>query len=145
MSSRPRLACPDVIRETDDGLTLMGSRCDSCGEIAFPPQRACARCFGTVLQDCALGNRGTLWSWTIQGFLPKEPYDSGETEATFRPYGVGYVEMPSGVKVESRLTLADPQRLQIGMALELQLLAYRQLPGEEPVYTYAFAPAGAAA
>lgn len=145
MRSLPKLACPEVIRETADGLTLMGSRCAACSEIAFPPQRACAKCFATTMQDCALGNRGRLWSWTIQGFLPKEPYNSGETDATFRPFGVGYVEMSSGVKVESRLTVADPQRLQIGMALELQLLAYRQVPGEEPVYTYAFAPAGDAA
>lgn len=142
MTALPKLACPEVIRAQASGLTLMGSRCQACGEVAFPPQRACARCFGTAMQDYALGDRGVLWSWTIQDFLPKAPYNGGEDEATFKPFGVGYVEMPCGVKVESRLTLADPQRLQIGMPLVLQLLAYRQVPGEEPVYTYAFAPAG---
>lgn len=142
MTPLPKLACPEVIRAQDSGLTLVGSRCDNCGEMAFPPQRACARCFGTTLQECALGDRGLLWSWTIQGFLPKSPYNSGETETSFQPFGVGYVEMPCGVKVESRLTLADPERLRIGMPMVLQLQPYRQVAGEEAFYTYAFAPAG---
>ena len=82
-----------------------------------------------------------LWSWTIQGFLPKAPYDSGETEADFRPYGVGYVEMPAGIKVESRPTVADPAALRTGMRMALTLVLYRVAPDGEPVFTYAFAPA----
>ena len=88
-----------------------------------------------------LGSEGLLWSWTIQGFQPKTPYNGGESEADFKPYGVGYVEMPSGVKVESRLTVADPAALRIGMPMVLTLEAYRQVAGEAPVFTYAFAPA----
>ena len=81
-----------------------------------------------------------MWSWTVQDFLPKPPYDSAETETDFRPYGVGYVELASGLKVECRLTLADPKRLRIGMPMALTLEPYRRPPRGEPTFTFAFAP-----
>jgi uncharacterized OB-fold protein len=122
-------------------LTLMGSRCTRCGEHYFPAARGCTRCSATDLEAFDLGCEGHLWSWTVQGFLPKTPYNSGETDADFKPYGVGYVEMACGLKVESRLTVADPAQLHIGMAMELALEPYRRPPKGEPVYTYAFRPA----
>lgn len=143
-SPPPELICPHLLRRAPDGWVLLGSRCSGCAEVCFPPQRVCAQCCGTHLELCELGNRGTLWSWTIQGFLPKSPYNSGETESTFRPYGVGYIEMPTGLKVESRLALADPARLKIGMPMELTLEAYRTGEGTGPLFTFAFAAAAAA-
>jgi uncharacterized OB-fold protein len=88
-----------------------------------------------------LGGGGSLWSWTIQDFLPKSPYDSGENEATFQPYGVGYIQMPCGIKIESRLTVAAPSQLEIGMPMELTLTPYRTTPEGRQVFTFAFAPA----
>ena len=40
----------------------------------------------------------------------------------FEPYGVGYVELPGEVRVEARLTEADPARLRIGMPMELTVV-----------------------
>lgn len=124
--------------------SLMGSRCASCGEVYFPAARGCTRCGSTALEACDLGGQGRLWSWTVQGFCPKPPYDSGETEHDFTPYGVGYVELASGLKVESRLTVADPARLRIGMPMALTLQAYRRAGAGAPVFTFAFEPADAA-
>jgi len=136
----PELVCPELLRRTASGWSLLGGRCASCGEICFPAQRSCAKCCGTSVAAWEIGDRGTLWSWTIQGFLPKSPYDSGETESTFRPYGVGYVQMPSGLKVESRLTVSDPRRLQIGAPMALILQPYRTKPDGHQVFTFAFEP-----
>lgn len=141
--SHPVLACADLIRFDGDIPHLLGSRCDECGEVYFPATGSCTRCTATRLSPHDLGRHGTLWSWTIQGFLPKAPYNSGETPETFRPYGVGYVELESGIKVESRLTVADEADLQIGMSLELTLLPYRKTADGE-VYTFAFRPAASA-
>ena len=127
--------------------SLTGSRCTSCGEVYFPAARGCTRCGSTALDACDLGGAGRLWSWTVQGFCPKPPYDSGESEHDFTPYGVGYVELASGLKVESRLTVADPARLRIGMPMALTLQAYRRPGAGAPVFTFAFEPvdtAGAA-
>lgn len=143
-----KLACPTLLRravvvgggQENAGYVLLGSRCKQCGEIYFPARSACTRCCATDSEEIELGNRGHLWSWTIQGFLPKLPYNSGETEQSFKPYGVGYVEMPSGIKIESRLTVADPAQLQIGMPMQLTLDPYRVTADGDRVFTFAFAP-----
>jgi len=140
-ANQPTLACPHLLRLDGDRPSLLGSRCRSCGEVYFPASRGCTRCLGTDLEAFDLGSEGILWSWTIQGFLPKSPYNSGETEADFQPYGVGYVEMPSGIKVESRLTVADPGALRIGMPMELALAPYGVTPEGGDVLTFVFRPA----
>jgi uncharacterized protein len=135
-TTREDLACPHVALRDDGGPMLMGSRCADCGEPYFPPAAACTRCLSRHLQPAEIGDRGTLWSWTVQAFLPKTPYDGGETPESFVPYGVGYVEMPSGIKVEARLSTADETRLRIGMPMRLELAPYGTAGG----LTFVFRP-----
>lgn len=139
--SHPVLACPELLRFEDDVPQLLGSECSDCGEAYFPAAAGCTRCLSPHMKARELGRHGTLWSWTIQAFLPKAPYDSGETAETFKPYGVGYVEMDCGIKIESRLTVADPEALRIGMALELTLIPYRMGADGAQTFTFAFQPA----
>jgi len=132
------LVCPHVASGDGDGEgpVLMGSRCADCSELYFPPAANCTRCLSRTLQPAEIGNRGTLWSWTVQAFLPKTPYDGGETPESFVPYGVGYVEMPSGIKIEARLASADVTRLHIGMPMRLALAPY----GVNGRHTFIFEP-----
>lgn len=137
----PTLLAPHLLRLDGGAWSLMGSRCAACGELYFPRARGCTRCCGTELVDTVLGHSGRLWSWTVQGFRPKPPYDgSAGGDAGFQPYGVGYVELENGLKVEARLTVADPARLRIGMPMRLALDGYRHLPTGELLHTYAFEP-----
>jgi uncharacterized OB-fold protein len=93
------------------------------------------------METVELGTRGTLWAWTVQGFPPKAPPYIGETDPKkFRPYGVGYVELPGQVKVEARLTEADPAKLTAGMAMELVLDTLSTDAEGNDVVTFAFAP-----
>jgi uncharacterized OB-fold protein len=138
MNQQARLACPHLVAAVGRTLQLVGSRCTRCGEIYFPSCQACTRCSHTLFEVHPLGASGILWSWTVQGFLPKSPYNSGETEATFKPYGVGYVEMPSGIKIESRLIADDIRRLQIGMPMQLTLENYRTDEQGQIWSTFAF-------
>ena len=86
-----------------------------------------------------LGTRGSLWTWTIQGFPPKSPPYAGDTD-NFEPFGVGYVEIHDQVKVETRLTVAEKEKLNIGMEMELTFVPlYVDEDGNE-VITFAFAP-----
>jgi uncharacterized OB-fold protein len=87
-----------------------------------------------------LPTRGTLWTFTTQEFLPKEPYASGETLETFKPYGVGLVQLGDVVRVEGRLTEADPAKLEIGMPMRLVIVPFRVDPDGTEVLAYAFAP-----
>jgi uncharacterized OB-fold protein len=114
-----------------DEPRLIGGRCSECGAVGFPRPETCARCTSARVDEHLLARRGTLWSWTIQRFQPKEPYAGTEP---FEPYGVGYVDLAGEVIVEGRLTSADRDELEIGQPMELVIVPFRD------VVTFAFAP-----
>jgi uncharacterized OB-fold protein len=125
-----------LIAGTPDAPRLIGSECRACGVVAFPAQSSCAACTSSDVAERRLARRGTLWTWTIQCFPPKSPPYAGSADG-FEPYGVGYVELPGEVRVEARLTEANPERLRIGMPMELVLI---RAPGGDGAVTYAFRP-----
>jgi uncharacterized OB-fold protein len=128
---------PEVIAGDEHKPRLMGSVCARCGTVTFPRQRSCPRCTSEDVRPRELATRGELWSWTIQCFAPKAPpYLPGAVEE-FEPYGVGYIELPGEVRVEARLTESDPERLRIGMPMELTLIP---VPGAPDKLTFAFEP-----
>ncbi|MFV0277430.1 MAG: Zn-ribbon domain-containing OB-fold protein [Parahaliea sp.] len=117
---------------------LLGSRCRNCGELAFPSQPDCRNCCGRDTEIVELGDRGTLWTWTVQSFMPKQPYHSDETQETFRPYGVGYVEMPGGIRIEARLRENRPEELSIGMDMTLCIEPLRRDEDGTEVMAFSF-------
>ena len=127
-----------------DAPHLIGGWCPGCGTTTFPRQPACPRCTRAGMRDVALATRGTLWSWTVQGFEPKPPYAG---DGSFVPYGVGYVEVAAladgaaPVLVESRLTVAEPGQLHIGDELELVIVPFRRDAAGRERVTFAFRPA----
>jgi uncharacterized OB-fold protein len=131
---------PDVFTWPAEEPRLIGGRCTACSAVTFPKQGSCARCGSLDVAEELLPRRGTLWTFTTQEFLPKEPYAGGETQETFRPYGVGLVQLDDVVRVEARLTEADPRKLRIGMELELRIVPFRTDPDGTEVLTFAFAP-----
>ena len=138
MTSTPVPVAPGLFRESDDGPRLVASRCVRCSPavVTFPTQPDCPRCAGDEMEELLLPRRGTLWTFTTQEFIPKSPpYAIVETPDTFRPYGVGYVEFEGLVKVEGRLTEADPGKLQIGMPMEVVVVPF----GDDRA-TFAFQP-----
>lgn len=120
---------------------LLGSRCNDCGIANFPAAKSCSACSGENVSIEELPGRGTLWTYTIQRFMPKPPYNSGETPETFQPYGVGYLELPGGVRVEGRLTENDPQKLHIGMEMDVVFEPYRVEENGDEVISFFFQPA----
>lgn len=124
-----------------DEPRLIGAKCPDCAVTTFPRQASCPRCPSERMDEVLLPRRGTLWTFTTQQFLPKNPpYAGTESPAEFEPYGVGYVELSGEVKVETRLTTADVDALHIGMEMELVVVPYRQSADGEEVLTYAFRP-----
>lgn len=132
------VVCPEVLGGTPQAPVLLGNRCRSCGEPFFPAARGCTRCGSLDLEAFELGSRGTLWSSTVQRFQPKTPYDGGEAPEQFRPYGVGYVQLDCGLKVETRLSCEDEPRFEIGQPMRLVLLPYRKDESGADIFTYAF-------
>ncbi|MFM8855703.1 MAG: Zn-ribbon domain-containing OB-fold protein [Actinomycetota bacterium] len=124
-----------------DEPRLIGSRCTTCGNHMFPVQSGCPKCTGDSTERVEFARRGTLWTWTVQGFPPKAPPYAGDADPkTFVPFGVGYVELPGQVKVEARLTEADPAKLRIGMEMEMVIIPLHVDENGQEVVTFAFAP-----
>jgi len=121
---------------------LIGSRCTACGIVTFPTQESCPRCAATGMADQLLERRGRLWAWTTQNFPPPSPPYAGPTGDAFETYGVGYVELPGEVKVETRLTEAGPDALTAGMEMELVVVPFRTDDEGNEVMTFAFRPVG---
>ncbi|MEE4206952.1 MAG: OB-fold domain-containing protein [Erythrobacter sp.] len=123
---------------------LMGGRLPS-GEIVFPMPKGDA---AKAVEPYRLSRRGKLWSWTSQGFLPKEPYEgpgSGPGAGgsggppDFRPFLIGYVELPGEVIVETRIVDASLDDLELGMDMEFCIVPFNATHD-----TYAFRPVAAA-
>jgi uncharacterized OB-fold protein len=117
------------VEVVDGAARLVAGRCRDCATPHFPLRERCASCGGGV-ERILLPRRGTLWTWTTQGFEPKPPYVPDGEE--FEPYGVGYVEFDGLLRVEGRMTRADG--LAIGMPVEVVAV---ERAGRT---TYAFAP-----
>jgi uncharacterized OB-fold protein len=128
----PAPIADDLFTWPSDEPRLVGGRCADCGAVAFPRPASCSRCTSERVDEHLLARRGTLWSWTVQRFEPKEPYLG---DGPFEPYGVGYVDLDGEVIVESRLTTADPEQLEIGLTMELVVVPFAS------ALTFAFAPA----
>jgi uncharacterized OB-fold protein len=118
---------------SDDPPVLLGSRCETCGSHHFPLHDTCPYCAAEDPRPVNLSASGTLWSWTAVTAPP--PGYLGET-----PFGIGVVELPEGVRVITRLTECDPARLQLGQAMELQIVPLHVDDEGNDVVTYAFAP-----
>ena len=123
-----------------DNPALLASRCNDCGIASFPAADSCMACGGQDMSLDELPGRGTLWTWTIQQFMPKTPYNSGETQENFEPFGVGYLELPGGVRVEGRLTENDPGKLRIGMPMDVVFDTYRVEENGDEVVGFFFRP-----
>lgn len=114
---------------------LIGGKCASCGEILFPSSEICPNCQSEKVSQIKLSRRGKVFSCTVVMQQPR-PYYKGPV-----PYGIGFVELPEGVRVETLFTGCDPDTIEVGMDVELVIeKLYDDNDGNEFI-TYKFRPA----
>jgi uncharacterized protein len=134
---------PEISTWPDENPQLIGSRCGDCGATTFPVQQWCPRCSGGLMSDSLLPRRGSLVTWTTQGFPPGAPY-AGPAGKDFVPFGVGLVQLGLGedavIRVEGRLTENDPAKLQFGQEVELTMVPLTTDEEGADVMTFAFRP-----
>lgn len=130
-----RMVAPGLVAGEGAAARLLGGKRREDGKIVFPlPTGPEAERYEAV----ELAAEGILWSFTVQRFRPKAPFDGEGDEMNFRPYAVGYVELPGQVIVESRLVTNDFSKLRIGMLMRFTLQLYRRDDDGCEVLTYAF-------
>lgn len=127
----------NLIAAGSGGPHLVGGRRKMDGRVVFPLP---AGSEGQNFEPIPLACEGTLWSFTVQRFRPKSPpYGGVDDERSFKPFALGYVELPGQVIVETRIATDDPSKLKIGMPMEFTLVEFPRASGDT-VLTYAFAP-----
>ena len=119
---------------------LLASCCVDCGSRSFPATKGCMSCGSENQRIVELPTEGKLWTWTMQRFMPKSPYNSWETEETFRPYGVGYLDLPGGLKIEGRIQVDDASSLNIGADMKVVFYVHRTEEDGTEIINYAFSP-----
>lgn len=134
----PRALAPEISTWPEPDPHLIGSRCEDCEAVVFPVHKRCPRCSSGNVAETTLPRRGTLVSWTTQGFLPGPPYAGHETTATFTPFGVGLVQLDDVVRIEGRLTENDPDKLHFGMEVELTMVPIAVDDDGTETVTFAF-------
>jgi len=123
-----------VSSSADGRPQLIGGKCPSCGEVVFPKSQVCPNCQEENIEEIKLGPRGKIYSITVVMQQPR-PYYRGPV-----PYGLGFVELPEGVRVETLFTDCDPEGLKIGDEVELVIeKLYDDDEGNELI-SYKFRP-----
>jgi len=135
----------DVFTWPAEQPQLIGSTCADCGATTFPAQARCPRDGTTTMTEVQLPRRGTLVAWTTQAFVPVLPFAGSETGEGFEPFGVGLVQLDDVVRVEARLTESDPDKLDFGMDVELEIIPFYVDEAGDEIVTFAFAPVAAPA
>ncbi len=72
---------------------LLGSRCTTCGNFAFPQETYFCRnplCAGTSFDQVELSRTGTVWSFTDACYQPPKPYEAADP---YVPFAIAAVEL----------------------------------------------------
>jgi uncharacterized OB-fold protein len=92
---------------------LMMQRCDSCGDLRFPPHETCTNCLSTKASWVPVSGRGEVYSFNIMHQIYHPAFVA---EA---PYAVVVVKLDEGVKFVSNLEGVKPSEIRTGMPVEV--------------------------
>jgi len=125
------MSVPKYWREIKYRYRLVGSQCQKCGRIYFPHRLICTDCGQRELAEYKLGEKGEVLSFTVI----RRNYVSGYEKNI--PYIVGIIKLEDGVKILSQIVDCDPEKIKIGMPVELTFRRVRE-DGEEGIIEYGF-------
>ena len=99
-----------------DDPRLIISRCKKCGGVLFPkapfcPNPDCEKSRDNI-EVIELSKRRKLYSYTYQLYQPPAPFRM----EPFKPYAIGVVDFPEGLRVYGIMTTMD--NLRIGMEVD---------------------------
>ena len=120
---------------------LIGSRCKSCGNIFFPKTSTCRNpyCKKTKpLEDILFGERGKLFTFTINYYQSPPPYHAPDP---FLPYASGIIDLPEGVMVQAMIgTGLTEKDLKVGMDMKLVVDKLYEDEDGNDVMSYIYRP-----
>jgi uncharacterized OB-fold protein/acyl dehydratase len=132
---RPRPALTEDIAFFFEGAKegkLLIQRCASCGKLRHPPLPACPHCRSFDWDTVESTGRGTVFSFVVTHYPQVPGFDY--------PLPIAVVELEEGTRIVAGLTGIDVGAIEIGMAVEVELVAV-----DEDLTLPMFRPAGPAA
>ena len=119
---------------TDDEPRLLGSRCEGCGVVAFPPRSGSCpnpQCRSTDVGPHPLARTGKVWSYTDARYQPPPPYVSPSDP--YEPFVLAAVELDAdGLIVLGQMVEGyTADNVHVGQPVEL--VVERLLETEEAV------------
>lgn len=128
---------PRFWREQPQRYRLLGSECNGCGSIYFPPRQVCPECRRESVSKMVqrqLSGRGTILTHTVV----HQPADGFELQS---PYVMAIVDLEEGCRVMAQIVDAPPDALQPGLAVEATFRRIREDGASGVIYYgYKFRP-----
>ena len=130
-------AIPRFWREIQSRYNLVGTKCDNCGKVDFPPRSVCPECGRKSvgkMKTIKLEGKGTVVTYTTI-------YDAPSQFDMQKPYTMAIIEMDEGVRLTSQIIDVKPEDVKIGMKVRATFRKLGQ-EGEAGVihYGYKFRP-----
>ena len=132
-----------LFRVDGERAVLLGSRRASTGVAKFPAERPelfdANPDIQADIEPIELSTEGTLYTFTTQEFAPPLPYKGNRDAKTFKPYVVGFIELPEGLLVETLIIDVSPAISRSANRWSQRPQRWRQKTGET-FTTFAFRP-----
>jgi hypothetical protein len=120
----------------EEAVTLAGTRCRACGEVFLGRRICCENCSAQDMELLAFSRQGTLWSFTIVRHPPPAGY---KVPGEFKPFGLGLVELPEGIRVLAPLDCSFDE-IAIGMRLNTVVYPLYENDEGQEVMAFKFRP-----
>ncbi len=131
-ATTPHLISDRVVSISPDGTPhLIGGKCSSCGALNFPRADVCTKCLSEAVGEIELSSEGKLYTFSIVHQAPN---------GWKVPYGLGYVDLPEGIRVLAHLDAPKPE-LVIDQNVRLSQGVVGFDAAGVPLSTYIFIPA----
>lgn len=116
-------------KDFGNGISLVGTHCEVCAEISFPPKPVCPRCGGERLKEVPISKTGTLHTYARSIMGPSDME---------KPYVMGFIDLPEGIRLYSLITDCDYESLKIGMPMEMVIGSVKKDATGNDVLSYMF-------
>ena len=120
-------------RERDADISMVGARCTSCGQVHFPTQRVCYKCYAKdQWEPYRLSDkRGKLLAYTFDYFFPSS-----------EPPTIMIMTEVDGCRVQVQLTNTTPDEVRLDLPVEYVFRVIHQAGGK-PNYFWKASPSQA--
>lgn len=106
-------AVPSSWRKIPNRYNLVGTKCNKCDSVFFPPRSVCPECRSVgKLESFSLDGTGNIVSYTEV----RAPPEGFEDET---PYIIAIVELDEGPKITGQITGYKPEETKIGRRVKV--------------------------